>query len=636
MAKTPKSYWERRAERNLIANEKTAVEVMQSMRRAYNKAIKQVEEDIDVFFAKYSTETGIDVADLRKRMSGKNLTSFKQAQEDYLSMVESLGMDPAYASTLRAFSKRAHITRLEELKANIRHEIELLAAQLHNEMSESLQRGYQDAYYKTLFDIEKQGNMEISFTKPGKKQLEEAVRTRWLSANYSDRVWKNKKALVSAIDQLLPQEFARGKGPGEIAASLAKKLDSSYYAAARLVRTEMNYVTGQADYEAYRQAAIEEYEILATLDSETSDICRDMDGKVFDMFDMQVGVTYPPFHPNCRTTTIPYFPDDEIGPYLTERSGRDENGKSTMIPIEFSKKYSDYADWVEKRTPKAYVEVVKKEPEKYVEMNMTVQEVIDTPVPKTLEHLDERIDEYIRDKGDRLSKYLQGETDYFIPFMEKVFEHNSLSMRRGPRGLMDLLTSGRAKTQFETKSSSGLMDNNVRKKATEKLFGADTTDFEVTDYEKYGYLGSKNAKAELQNFQPVMQYGNWRIDFKKETLWNRTTFTADDSLGPGLRDMVVASKISQPRLASVTSYSYADANKYAKDNIADADKVAQRKLTADIATNIDGGMYIELQFHGDVTVNDIEHIYVTKDTARGHQDLIDKIRDLEIPITIYE
>ena len=52
--------------------------------------------------------------------------------------------------------------------------------------------------------------------------------------------------------------------------------------------------------------------LLATLDSKTSEICRRLDGKVFDMKDFQAGVTATPFHPYCRTTKAPHFDDWEL------------------------------------------------------------------------------------------------------------------------------------------------------------------------------------------------------------------------------------------------------------------------------------------------------------------------------------
>ncbi|MGL6219340.1 MAG: minor capsid protein, partial [Lacrimispora sphenoides] len=90
-----------------------------------------------------------------------------------------------------------------------------------------------------------------------------------------------------------------------------------------------------------KELGVEQYEILATLDTRTSDICRDMDEKVFDMKDYEVGVTAPPFHPHCRTTTVPHF-DDEFSA-VEMRSARDPvTGKSMEVPASMT-----YKQWHE-------------------------------------------------------------------------------------------------------------------------------------------------------------------------------------------------------------------------------------------------------------------------------------------------
>ena len=64
------------------------------------------------------------------------------------------------------------------------------------------------------------------------------------------------------------------------------------------------------------------YQIVATLDSRTSDICRHLDGKVFDMKDYEPGVTAPPFHVYCRSCTVPYFADNDENGMRAARTRR--------------------------------------------------------------------------------------------------------------------------------------------------------------------------------------------------------------------------------------------------------------------------------------------------------------------------
>jgi len=84
-------------------------------------------------------------------------------------------------------------------------------------------------------------------------------------------------------------------------------LPASRRDAAAMVRTATQHVAQTARMETWAANGdlIKGYSILATLDGRTTQICRSMDGRKYDLGKGPV----PPFHVNCRTTTIP-----ELGP----------------------------------------------------------------------------------------------------------------------------------------------------------------------------------------------------------------------------------------------------------------------------------------------------------------------------------
>lgn len=87
---------------------------------------------------------------------------------------------------------------------------------------------------------------------------------------------------------------------------------------------------------------------MATLDSHTSAICQEMDGKRFPISKMEVGVTAPPFHPWCRTTTAPYDPDFEGILPPEKRAARDEDGKTYLTGAK------NYKEWVDVSSDNGY------------------------------------------------------------------------------------------------------------------------------------------------------------------------------------------------------------------------------------------------------------------------------------------
>ena len=128
--------------------------------------------------------------------------------------------------------------------------------------------------------------------------------------------------------------------------TLAKTIDGDKKRAARIIMTESAYFTELSNKESYKELGVEQYEIIATLDSHTSEICQEMDGKVFDLKDMEPGVTAPPFHPNCRSCTAPYYDDSEFEndedfkSFVGQRAARDEEGKYYTVPAN-----TTYREW---------------------------------------------------------------------------------------------------------------------------------------------------------------------------------------------------------------------------------------------------------------------------------------------------
>ena len=367
MPKLPsKEYWERRSELTLIQNEKSALQYEKDLKKAYQATIKQITKEIEAFYGRYAKENQITLLEARKRLTPKELLDFNQHAKIYLDEVERLG-DKAFTAEYRAYlrelSGRAYVSRIEELITNIRHNIETLSTGYNIGLGQILTEAYQDGFYRTMFDIQKQAGFGVSFTTPGGKQLEMAVRERWLGQNYSDRIWADKNRLIIQLEQILSQEFVRGRGPREVAKVFSDKMQTSYYNAQRLIRTELNYISNKGTMKAYKESGVvDRYQYLATLDSRTSDICRELDGKIFELKEAKVGVNLPPLHPHCRSTTIPYFEDNEI----EDRVARDKDGKGKSYKLG---KDVTFFEWVEQYGSPEFKKRVQEQRKRFLDMD---------------------------------------------------------------------------------------------------------------------------------------------------------------------------------------------------------------------------------------------------------------------------
>ena len=119
--------------------------------------------------------------------------------------------------------------------------------------------------------------------------------------------------------------------------AISKQFGVSRNQAGRLVMTESAYFASVSQQSAFNALGVKQYQIVATLDERTSEVCQTMDGQVFPMKEYAAGVTAPPFHPWCRSVTAPHF---EALEGIGERAARDEAGQVYYVPR--SMKYDEW------------------------------------------------------------------------------------------------------------------------------------------------------------------------------------------------------------------------------------------------------------------------------------------------------
>ena len=245
----------------------------------------------------------------------------------------------------------------------------------------------ESGYYHTAYELQKGFGIGWDIVGLDQAHIEMLLSKPWAAdgKNFSERIWSNKQKLISEIHNELTRNVMLGQDPQKAIDAITKKMNASKHNAGRLVMTEEAYFSSAAQKECFNELGVEEYEIVATLDSHTSDICQSLDGQVFPMKDFEPGVTAPPFHVYCRSTTVPHF-DEDFG-QAGERAARGEDGKTYYVPADMT-----YEEW-----RKGFVDGGKKNVEKtMVKTNMNGMPGHDAP--KTLEKLD------IFDKNVVLSK----------------------------------------------------------------------------------------------------------------------------------------------------------------------------------------------------------------------------------------
>ena len=323
-----KDYWKRRAEERKNRVSRTADEAAQEAKEAYERAKHRISKEVAYWIQQFADAEGITYEEARKLLESGELDEFRMTLEDYIAHGEQLGVDDSWLDAMIKASAIHHIDRLNALKLIIRAELEETKVKLQD--AEWMHNLADYSFQQTLFTIETDQEVAIQFRLPDLETMHRDIEEAWApdGMDFVTREGVNNDKLAAEVDRLITQACITGESYDDLAKQLEAQFDLKAYEAERIIRTESTRVASLSEAAAYKAAGIEEYEILVTLDERTCSTCGPMDGHVEKVENMEPGVTAPPFHPNCRCTTIGHYEDDLID---ETRIARDEDGNPIHV-----------------------------------------------------------------------------------------------------------------------------------------------------------------------------------------------------------------------------------------------------------------------------------------------------------------
>lgn len=339
-------YWKGRFELLEQSQNQRGIQCYADIERQYRQAQKQIEGQLAAWYQRFADNNSITIQEARRMLTSRELEELKWDINEYIRYGEENAINGTWMKQLENASARYHISRLEALKLQTQQSIETMFGNQLDSIDSTMRDIYKSGYYRTAFEIQKGVGVGWDFATLDDKTISKVINKPWAvdGKNFSERVWGNRQKLVNELNTELTRNIILDQDPQKAIDAIARKMNTSKNVAGRLVMTEEAFFSSEAQKDCFNELDVELFEIVATLDSHTSEICQEMDGKVFPMSQWEVGVTAPPFHVWCRTTTVPAFGDefDHIG----ERAARGEDGKTYHVPGDMT-----YKDW-----QKAFVE----------------------------------------------------------------------------------------------------------------------------------------------------------------------------------------------------------------------------------------------------------------------------------------
>lgn len=336
------TYWQRRYDQIEQAAHDKSVAYYSALEKKYSRAQAEIDKEINAWYQRFAVNNKIDYTEACRLLNSDELDEFRWSVEDYIKAGEENDVDGRWMKELENASARHHVNRLEALKLSTTNSIEKAMGGMTDDVDKMLRDVYKSTYYKGCYEFQRGTGIGFDLAKVNDRYLDAILKKPWCAdgSNFSDKIWKNKTKLVNELDNELMRMALTGDAPGESIRRISKALHTSKNNAATLVMTEQAFFTSIAQQDAFKELGVGEFEVVATLDGLTCTTCGSHDGEHRPMSEFKPGITAPPYHPNCRCTTVPYFDDefDAVG----KRAARGADGKTYHVPGDMK-----YADWKE-------------------------------------------------------------------------------------------------------------------------------------------------------------------------------------------------------------------------------------------------------------------------------------------------
>lgn len=303
-----KAYWVQRAVEVETYLQSQADSVKDGVIKAYERAIKNVNNDIEKTFKAYIS-TDIPEKEARRLMS---IADSDKQYEELLELYDETDDKTVKKEILNRINAQAYgarISRLEGLKRNVYIYFRHVANEAIKEQKKLYDSAVKTAYYTNIFDTAKGLNCGIDFSLVPQRAVNMVLSEPWHGHNYSERVWIHNDRFIKAVGQTIEDGIISGHSVSRMTDKLIDYVKDTAPGGIRtsaetLVRSETAHFMNQGQRMAYEEIGIKQYRFVAALSELTCDTCGNLDGSVFDTDKAVEGENFPPIHPRCRCVTV--------------------------------------------------------------------------------------------------------------------------------------------------------------------------------------------------------------------------------------------------------------------------------------------------------------------------------------------
>ena len=548
-------------------------------------AHEAAEERLAELERRIAREYGRALEDVRGRMAGF-LARFERQDRAYRKRVEG---GSATEAQYRAW-RRDQVMDSDRFRALVRklsEDLTRVAGSAMGIVNGELPELYAEGMNYGTFEVERGTTVETAFTLYDRSTVTALIRDQpdlypTASVNRARQEAWDRRHLTSVVTQGL----LTGAPMDRIAASMERVVGMDASVAARAARTCVTAAENSGRVDSYRRAERLGIKVrkqwLATLDGRTRSSHRELDGESVGVEDtFSNGLMYPGDPSgagreryNCRCTLVADLTD-----FPSEQVSR----ASKLGDMTYEQWRAEHVE----RTIPAGVE--------------------GAGTPPMLSGFRGHVSDFLLEHDQEID-LSPVEREELRDMVGRMFDQSDVYSFIGAEAVRDMAGGGHLKNAFELHEDAGDRDT-PRGRVTEYLFGKDSSDMPARQFEKYGFMGSRDVDRVLSRGGVASSYGGVCVRYRKSNLADRMTYTFGDSLNEMQEGTVMTAGGLGDGL-SITGIPVADMKRCyrrmksleKKTGVLDASDVTEKCVGKK--------WYIEAQLHGDVTMDDVSEVMV--------------------------
>jgi len=304
-------YWARRNEEleHIRQQFNTDAQYNKELERIYTRAQREIDKEIQAELTSFATRDEVSMAEARRRVDKMDVEAFKDKAKRY---VQERNFSPRANEELRAYNTRMRMSRLELLNHNIHLETVALADEEDKLLSARLTDEAVEEYRRQA------GILGETIPDSLDRVARQLVVADFQGTDFSERIWRNQKALRNELENVLDDVLIRGQHPRKAGKDLrdlvSKEFGNKKYAAERIAITESARVQTETQKQSYKDYGITQMEWIA--EPGHCDECGEYDGKIMSVDNPEAEI---PLHPHCRCSFAPVVDRNAFEADLTSR-----------------------------------------------------------------------------------------------------------------------------------------------------------------------------------------------------------------------------------------------------------------------------------------------------------------------------